>query len=174
MPLTVTGFLADPAGFGRTVAQIGRRSAARRLRVVGEQALLLGQNYASELGPSRSGNRRRDKGVSFRNGFEVKYTGVDDFAAGIMEVSVRNRSRHARVLEKGAGGHDIPVGPRGISVWPIPYNAPGPIAVVAHKTIKHPGFTGHHILERAARDSMRQSFVGQQLGHADINIRVGR
>ena len=172
MPLTVTGFLADPAGFGRTVAQLGRRSAARRLRVVGEQALLLGTNYASELGPSRSGNRRRDKGVSYRNGFEVQYTGVDDFAAGIMEVSVRNRSRHARVLEVGAAAHTIVPRSKSILAWPS-NNVSGPPDVFAKK-VDHPGFTGHHILERSARDSMNQSFVGQSLGHVDINIRVGR
>lgn len=172
MPVTVTGFLNDPVGFGQTVAQIGRRSAARRLRVVGEQAQLLGQNYASELGPSRSGNRRRDKGVSFRNGFEVKYTGVDDFAAGIMEVSVRNRSRHARVLEKGAKAHTIEPRNKTILAWPA-NNVSGPIDTFAKK-VNHPGFAGHHILERSARDAMQQSFVGQSLGHAQINIRVGR
>lgn len=171
MPLTVTGFLSNPAAFGDTIERVGRRAVAGALRRAGNQAILLGQNYASELGPSRSGNRRRDKGVSYRNGFEATYTGVDDFAAGVMQVSVRNRSRHARVLEVGASAHTITPKNKTVLAWP---SGGSGMPDVFAKKVRHPGFTGHHILERSARDAMAQSFVGQTLGHANINIRVGR
>jgi hypothetical protein len=171
--LTVTASITDPGALGAAIAAFGRRSVAQRLRRQGEQALLLGQQYAGELGPSRSGNRRRDKGVSFRNGFKVEYSGLDDAGAGRMFVKVQNRSRHARVLEVGAKAHDIPVGKKGMLAWPIPYNAPGPIAVVARRTVKHRGFGGHHILKRAAEDSMRNGFTGRVIAHANITITVG-
>lgn len=172
MPLTVSGSLGDPQVFGATVARDGRRAVSTALRRAGLNASALAINYSSVLGPSRSGNRRRDKGVSYRNGWDpVQYTGVDDFAAGLMELVIRNRSRHARVLEVGASSHSIDPKNKRILAWPVPYNVPGKPSVFA-RHVDHPGFAGYHIMERAARDAMTQSFVGQQVGHAQITTRI--
>lgn len=172
MPLTITGSVSNPRAFGRLVAQSSGRVVAGKLRAQAELARRLAEQYAdSDLGPSRSGNRRRDKGVSYRKGFDAPlYTGLDDFSSGLMQITLRNRSRHARVLEVGAGAHDIPVGDKGVLAWPIPYAKPGPIAVATRRTVKHKGFAGYLILERAARDAMAQGFAGGSLGHARIDV----
>jgi hypothetical protein len=171
MPLTVTGSLADPRAFGEAVERFGRRSVAQKLRQQGERARALGLAYCGELGPSRSGKRRRDKGVSYRNGFEAPlYTGLDDFASGMMQITLKNRSRHARIIEGGSAGHSIdPVNKR-LLAWPA-NNVSGPADIFA-KHVDHPGTTGYHILERACRDAMQQGFVGQSVGHAQVVCRV--
>lgn len=171
MPLTITGSLADPVAFGHAIARDGRRAASTKLRQAGEQAAALAVNYSSVLGPSRSGNRRRDKGVSYRNGWDpVLYTGLGDFEAGLMQLTIRNRSRHARVLEVGAASHSIDPKNKRILAWPVPYNSPGKPSVFA-RHVDHPGFSGYRIMERAAKDAMTQSFVGQ-IGHAQIIMRI--
>lgn len=170
MPLTVTGSLADPRAFGEAVERYGRRATAQLLRRQGERALGLGRAYSGELGPSRSGKRRRDKGVSYRNGFEVTYTGLDDFASGMMQITVKNRSRHARILEGGSAAHSIDPVRKRMLAWPA-NNVSGPADIFA-KHVDHPGTTGHHILERAARDAMTQGFVGHSVGHAQVVVRV--
>jgi hypothetical protein len=170
MPLTVTGSLADPRAFGEAVERFGRRATAQLLRRQGERALALGRAYSGELGPSRSGKRRRDKGVSYRNGFEATYTGLNDFTSGMMQITVKNRSRHARVLEVGAKTHSIDPKNKTIMAWPA-NNVSGPADVFA-RHVERSGFDGKHILERAARDAMTQGFVGQSVGHAQVVVRV--
>jgi hypothetical protein len=171
MPLTISGSLADPVAFGAIVQRDGRRATSTHLRQAGTLASALAINYSSVLGPSRSGNRRRDKGVSYRNGWDpVLYTGIGDFESGFMELTIRNRSRHARVLEVGAAAHSITPRNKTWLAWPEPPSSAGTPTVFA-KHVDHPGFAGFHIMERAARDAMSQSFVGS-IGHGQINTRV--
>lgn len=172
MPLSITGSLADPQAFGQIVQRDGRRAVSTRLRQQGVAAGVLAVNYSSVLGPSRSGNRRRDKGVSYRNGWDPPlYTGLGDFESGVMTVTLRNRSRHARVLEVGAKRHTIVPKNKTWLAWPEPPYAPGQPSVFAKK-VDHPGFAGYHIMQRAALDAMSQGFVGQTLGHGRINTRI--
>lgn len=171
MPLTVTGTLADPQAFGQIVQRDGRRATATHLRQAGNLAGALAVNYSSVLKASRSGNRRRDKGVSYRNGWDPPlYTGTEDFASGFMQLTIRNRSRHARVLEVGGRSHSIDPVRKKMLAWPVPYNAPGKPSVFA-KHVENNGFAGYHIMERAARDAMSQSFVGS-VGHAQVITRI--
>ena len=175
MPITITGSLSSPRAFGEAVERDGRRAIANALRQQGIAAGMRAQQLAeTELGPSRVGNRRRDKGVSYRNGWDpVLYTGLEDFAAGEMQITLRNRSRHARVLEVGAKAHRIPVGEKGVLAWPVPYHLPGRTKVRLKRAVRHKGFTGKRILQRAVVETMQNGFVGRTLGHAVVQITTG-
>jgi len=178
MPLTITGTVTSPAAFAEAIKRRSRRMVAQQLRRQGESAIVIGQDLANQrLGPSRVGSRRRDHGVSFHNGFEVKYTGVEEFGSGNMQVSVRNRSKHARLLEHGSAAHRIAPKNKTRLAWPpAPYNeAPPPYGKImpVGRPVKHPGTPAYKIIEDTARQAILKGMAGRVLGHIRINIRAG-
>lgn len=175
MPLTISGSVTSPAQFAETLKRRSRRMVSQQLRRQGESAIVIGQQLAAQrLGPTRVGRRRRDHGVSFHNGFQVFYTGLDEFTQGRMIVSVRNRSKHARVLEHGSVGHTIRPRSKRILAWPPkPYAVDGPPYTFARE-VNHPGTRAYHVLEDTARKAIIQGMAGRTLGHLRINIRAGR
>ena len=178
MPLTVTGTVTSPRAFGEWLKKTSRRQVAAQLRKQGESALRIGLELANDrLGPDRVGVRRRNKGVSYRHGFEVVYSGLEDFANGYMRVSVRNRAKHARLIEHGSSEHEITPSAENtkqLLTWPAPpYNVAGPIyRWTAH--VNHPGTKPYKILEDTARRAIIQGLGGRTLGHIRIVMREGR
>lgn len=177
MPLTVSGSVSSPAAFAAAIKRRSRRQIAAQLRIQGQSAVTIGQNLANQrLGPPRVGARRRDHGVSYHRGFTVEYTGLDEFAEGLMIVSVRNGSKHARVLEHGSGAHTISPSKKTRLAWPPPPYASGEPTIFMGKgqSVRHPGTKAYKILEDTARQAILKGMAGRVIGHININIRMGR
>jgi hypothetical protein len=174
VPVTVSGTLTNGRAFGDAIERFGRRSVAQQLRRQGEFAGAVAVQIAeAELGPPRSGSRHRG-GPHYHSGFRVEYTGLEDFASGDMQVSVKNIAKHAGWIEEGTGGHTIsPVNASRLR-WPFaPYAQDGPPwAFVGSpgQSVEHPGFEGFHICERAAVMAIIQRLAGRTLGHARIRV----
>ena len=176
MPLTVTGFASSPAAFQKAIERSSRRQISIQLRKGGQNAANIAQQLAGQrLGPSRVGQRRRNHGVSYHNGFEVKYTGLEDFAQGNMQIAVRNRAKHARLIEHGSAAHEIAPRNKTRLAWPPPpYNVGKPtIFLGLGQSVRHPGTRAYKILEDAARKGIIQGLGGRSMGHIRINIRMG-
>lgn len=178
MVLRVSGSLSSPQAFGRAIEAHGRRSISQQLRRQGEFAGQLAEQMATaELGPPRSGNRRRTGGAHYHTGFRVLYTGFDDFAHGDMTVTVSNLAPHAKWIEEGFPG-GYPIRPRGGGRlrWPYaPYANPGPPWAFRGKpgqAVTHSGVRPKRILKRAATQAIIQRLAGRTLGHARIRIKV--
>lgn len=176
MPLTVSGTITSPKALELAIVRFGRRTIANALFQQGKRAIQIGERIASErLGPPRVGNRTRDHGVAFHRGFDVQYTDVNEFGRGNMTVSVRNRSKHARVLEKGSRAHTIAPNKKKVLAWPAaPYATPGPPwQHIGPEPVGHPGTRGYKIIEDTAREAIMGNLGGRVLGHLTITVRAG-
>lgn len=168
MPLTVRGSLSNAAAFGDAIERFGRRSVAQQLRRGGERTVQIAEGLAAaELGKYDGQGKRRAGGGSYRGGFSAVYTGLQDFGSGNMSVALRNRSRLARLIEKGSVGHDI--GPRSVGALSWPDMTDGKTALPQGRVVRHPGTKGHYIMKRAVSLGML-SGLGGRIAHANIRF----
>jgi hypothetical protein len=138
----------------RIVAQLTRRQIAQRMRRAGEDSVRLAESTSHNELTVRSPERRRNPGSPHIAGnWSATYTGATEFAAGIVEVTLKNPSPAVIFLEYGTDPHEIPPGAGG-------YLA-SPTIVRRGMTFQHPGSTKYKGLFRKGINlALRERFPG--------------